>query len=427
MSVLKLLSKTLLFLCLWIAIPVSIKADVLTVGTAGDYSTITDALMAATDGDILLVEPGSHASFVVDNIGVSVIADSGGTIRTTKVTVRNIAAHQTVVLAGLSCTVSPFPPAAKTALTLENNAGSIRCEDCWFTGVGFPNGDPGARISLCNDVAFIRCTVKGGGGWANYPCGGHGGRGMESSSSMVTLYDCFLSGGAGGVEAMAAGCDGGDGGNALHAYSSFVFASGSEFKGGNGAYGTYGDFGVDPGDGGDGGDGIYLCYPSVAWLLDNITSGGDGGPGGVDYTGGPPGASGKDGEDVNAIPSMVHYMLETAHHLEITSPAREGETIQIVFTGEVGDHAVLLFSAYTEAHFIQGLRGVFLLPLSPFPLVLGLGPLNASGTLTVPVIIPELGLNIAGIRIHTQSYFWNSSGMNVMGTAQTIFLLDAGF
>ena len=60
----------LVFSGLCIAFPVFAAADVLTVGPSGDYLQITDALAAASDGDILLVEPGGYISFVIDNLGV---------------------------------------------------------------------------------------------------------------------------------------------------------------------------------------------------------------------------------------------------------------------------------------------------------------------------------------------------------------------
>ena len=49
------------------------------------------------------------------------------------------------------------------------------------------------------------------------------------------------------------------------------------------------------------------------------------------------------------------------------------------------------------------------------------------GSLLITATVPELGTGMEGIKIHTQSYFWNFSGKEILGTAQTLFLLDEGY
>jgi hypothetical protein len=112
--------------------------------------------------------------------------------------------------------------------------------------------------------------------------------------------------------------------------------------------------------------------------------------------------------------------------METTSPAREGESLQLDFYGENGDDVFILYSPEPGLTFIPGVWGPCLLPLAPFPLFKYMGKISA-GSVTVTVTVPELGTGIEGVRIHTQSCFRHPLGLVVLGPAETLILLDDRF
>ncbi len=48
----------------------SAHADVLRVGPAQQFAEVADAVSAATNGDLILVAPGTYASFDVDDLSL---------------------------------------------------------------------------------------------------------------------------------------------------------------------------------------------------------------------------------------------------------------------------------------------------------------------------------------------------------------------
>ena len=86
---------------------------------------------------------------------------------------------------------------------------------------------------------------------------------------------------------------------------------------------------------------------------------------------------------------------------------------------------MVIFVALEPAHkLFYGLKGTFLLSLSPFPLFTWVGQIGVGGTYTLALTVPELGVGIDDLKLHVQSYFWDTSGLEILGTAQSLFLLD---
>lgn len=112
------------------------------------------------------------------------------------VTVRNLQAHQNVVIRGID-----------TPMIFNDNAGAVRVEDCVLTGL---NGDcsqlhsnpgtPGANVTNCISIAFTRCVLEGGpagvGGIGPVVCHWDAGVGLRAVNSTVTVYDTSLDGSA---------------------------------------------------------------------------------------------------------------------------------------------------------------------------------------------------------------------------------------
>jgi hypothetical protein len=72
------------------------------------FSNLQDAVLAAREGDVLLVASGTYPGFTVNGKGLSIIARTGDSVRiTSKVTVRNLPATSDFWLVGVD--IQRFP------------------------------------------------------------------------------------------------------------------------------------------------------------------------------------------------------------------------------------------------------------------------------------------------------------------------------
>jgi hypothetical protein len=366
-----------------------------------------------------------------------VIADGPGTcVIFDGIDVRNLSADQTVVLTGFEIFSFFMFVYADHALSLEDNLGPVRIENCKLSGSDgenlysspdyHPDGWDGVHIENCQDVSLIHCSMTGGdgddiGNWGPEGPTGDGGQGIIVIDSKVVLYDCGATGGPGGDAFDVCPCDGGYGGNGCFIEDSFLFASGGSFKGGKGGFG--GDQNSAPGcDGGNGGHGIcILGNASEAMLLDNKYTGGKGGAGGYGYPyNGSPGSSGR---GVNVYAGNVDYLNGEARTFQMPSPVREYEQLIMTFKGETDDLVVIVLDSSTGSTFKPGLHGQFLLALiNPFRLVAGTIP--ASGTLELPVTIPGMGPGFSAAAFYIQPIFLANTGSFYLGSLRSLIVLD---
>lgn len=169
-----------------------------------------------------------------------------------------------MILIGLRVTGDPSGASASERLALEiaDNAGSIRLVDRSFRGQARVQNNCAAGMAVdlrtSPDVVFSRCEMAGGdgGGFAAFIAN-------EFQQSKVALYDCLLLGGnsQNGAFDGTGFCTPPDSGHAAAPQqSSFVFASGFLFEGGDGGWGSaQGGFGCACGiDGGSGGSGLRV-------------------------------------------------------------------------------------------------------------------------------------------------------------------------
>lgn len=401
-------------------LPFHAEAAVWTIGPTGYFGEIQQGVNAANDGDLLLVSPGQYDSVVIDDIAVSIIADPYGSVTVEGgITVRNLHASRTVVLAGLHVRCTSYD--VRDVLIIEHCAGSVRLERCQFIHAGeilFPQVLHGAFIEHGDDVAFSHCVVKAGDAthpWFDGPCG------MESTASTIAVYESTLHGGEGTDTGMSGGC-------AYRSENSKLFASGSGFFGGDGSKGFNASSLLPAGKGGDGGDGVLLTGIDARFYpLDCTCIGGKGGAGGDGCGSYPPGNPGFPGEPIAAPPGTVHPFDGSAFDFLTSSPVREAEIAWFEMEGEPGSQSGLFISADTGTMLLHGLKGQFLLSLAPMPIFLYLGQLELSGVLNVSVTIPELGPGVDFVKLHLQAYFWNSGDLEVLGPSQTLFLLDSSY
>src|SRR5262245_22483379 len=96
---------------------------------------IQTAVNAATSGDVLLVQAGNYAPFVITNKSLYVFAMPNATVKVLgTVEVENLGPAQRVILSGLTATGPVLPTTSAPGLLLENDAGHVRLQRCTFNG-----------------------------------------------------------------------------------------------------------------------------------------------------------------------------------------------------------------------------------------------------------------------------------------------------
>jgi hypothetical protein len=316
--------------------------------------------------------------------------------------VQSLSASQRVLLQGLTVNGDNLSPAIVTL----NDPGAVWIESCNVTGgtvTGGPGIGPGLvaiSVNSCPSVVIERTLMTGGnattGGTTNM-----GGPALHVAKSGVAVGD---SQGFGGLGAATSGAGGGFGGSGLRvlAGSLVAFASGSSFQGGAGAAPVPPQF-----PGGVGGAGINT-EAAVTTLQCTIV----GGPGFPDS---PP--------IVTVGAGSVASLPDVARHFSIDSPVREEQATTITAGGVPGESAWLLFSLTpTPVALLLPFKGALVLPASSTAVALGAIP--ASGTLAIPIVVPDLPAGVQSATVWCQSLFLGSPHA-VIGPASALVILDA--
>jgi len=166
-----------------------------------DFIQISDAIAAATDGDIIRVLPSpesDYAAFVIDGKGVSILAvDSEQRSGLATPTIQNLTQAQTVRIVGFPLDVLPG------TLLLENNAGTVHLTQLQMASLKIENSTGPTWIQ---DSSIVHDASLGAGLHA-----------LEVLfSKRVTIQDCRLQGGTAG--------------HSLMGVKSTIYAYGSSFE-----------------------------------------------------------------------------------------------------------------------------------------------------------------------------------------------------
>ena len=370
------------------------------VAGPGVFATdIQPAVDAAANGDLVLVKAGAYSGFSVDGKGVSVVADAGAAVACNGlVFVNHIAAGQRVLLQGLSVHGDNISPAI---ITLDS-PGPIWIESCTVQG-GTGNG-PGlvaVSVNSCPSVVIQRSTMTGGNGLVGGTGNNMGAPALHTANSAVAVGDSQCIGGNGAPPSTVVG---GPGGPGLRVLSGFVFATGTTFQGGTGAPPVPPLF-----PGGPGGPGINT--QAAVTTLQCTLVGGSGNPSGA--------------PTVLLGTGSAATLPGVAGHFSITSPVREGQATTITAGGVPGESELLLFSLSPSP--------VKLLVKDAGALVLAgggqfaLGTIPASGTLSTPIVAPDLPAAVQSLIVWCQPIFFDSPLTHaVIGPASELVILDAG-
>jgi hypothetical protein len=396
------------------------RADVIVVDAAGggDFTSVDDAVGAATDGDTLLIRPilpsGSYLGTVIVGKSLTLVGDPQGAAvrpRIEHVFIEDLTATQRVVLRGLD--IQPpnptFVAAAYPAVSVDQCDGAVWIEDCGLTGRAasglglincFPTtpGGDGLFVNSSNGaVTVVRCELTGGVGakgiqGTGLPGNGatDGGAAAGFSAADAALFECTLTGGKGGdgFECFAKG----NGGPGVRASGASILIAGCAVTGG-----ARGDQGV-------GGAGLAGEATSAFELLETSVTGGSGSPA------------------LDVPPHTLTGYPGAARSFAIDSPLRELQAGTMALQGVQGDFVGVFWSFGAGALPMPARKGWFLLSPAQLggPFFLGVVT-DPGGTWDIPIVAPPLLPALEAQTFFLQAWFHDPGGVTLgSGTALTL-------
>ncbi len=390
---------------------------------SGDFEQVKDAVVAAADGDVILVREGEYTFTTIDDKSLVIVAEETalpGPHKIYGVSVKNLAASRRVVVRGFQIDGFPFQFPQVGLLTTQN-AGPIAVEDCQFTT---EFGTHPVVANACTALFLTRCSLAGKDGFVtSLPVDFFPTPAIDATNSEIFLYDSVVEGGD-GLYAFASSifgpaAAGQDGAPAVDLDGGHLFASGSTLRGGNGGK-NGSDNGVCLGAG-DGAPGVRLTGNDPLFTrLDSLVGGGAGGaadgscPGGVAS---PP---------IDVQSGSVATLAEAARSFQLSALAREGESISIHLTGQPGEIAKILFTVTHTGVYAPGLQGGLLVGVPTSLVVLGAIPPSGEITLSAPLPPNLIKPPFLGISIIAQTLMFGQGGLGVLGSPSVATIVDSG-
>jgi len=408
------------------------SADVLVVDErgGGEFDTLSDALAAAADGDTLLLRPGTYIDFgqtiQISGRSLTVAGDGTGPVllNATQIT---LPAGKRVVLRGLTIEANTID-SSTTGLTV--SGGDVFVEECSIFGrdghSAFANAFGGRAVSATNARLVLQgCTIEGGRGSdseaAVFLGAQHGGAGIDLfTGCALAVYGCTVTGGQAGSfipSAFSPGA-GNVGGIGLRAdFGGSVLVAGSTLTGGNGGNGDQipGAFSESAYAGGDA---LNLFGGTVVTLLDSTLIPGTGGLDGA-------GQSGFAGDEIDTGSFATVVQQPGAYRANaFSAPTPEGDSLQLDLAGEPGDLFALFLGPAPAVPLPAVKLGFFHVGgplLGPFVL----GPLGPSGTLSVSIPAPSVGLSPDdALLLYQQAFVKPISGSTLLSSPTTLVIVD---
>lgn len=169
--------------------------DVLDVHPSlGPFTEIDDAVLAADDGDVIRVAPGSYGSVAIRGKALTVLGGPGVVVEGV-VRVQELAQGQDVSVHGLELRVVPLQEEERIIVGL--NQGSVRFEDIEVELVGtneYLYATAAARVVSSADVASVGCVLEPKTGYDTTFERLVGAPGLRCSESSIALHGCEVTG-----------------------------------------------------------------------------------------------------------------------------------------------------------------------------------------------------------------------------------------
>jgi hypothetical protein len=429
----------LLLLAALIAVPPA-AAKVIVIdpanGPGADFTSINEALVnnAAVNGDVFLLRSGTYQS-VTSVLTLSFVADAGADVQFINPGTGVFGGNALMVGAngggaalvrGLSLTT---PSGGGIPLgVIGSDAGNsfVFIEECNVPS----SGAAGATLGNAGRTAISRCTFHGvegseAPGPDGYPTDGK--PGAVVSAGRLAIFGSEFTGGR-GVDAglygpgpfpePLDGTPGSPGVMTLDGTSAVKLLSRTVLTGGKGGDGVFAGGCLLPGAGGAG---VLVVNGSAVKA--------------VDVTGAlSAGGAGVHGCSANAAPGKLldHFPSAEAPAVLPGTPAtvvtsrvvREGQTADITVQDASGHNVALLIGFAPEFTYREKFGGVQVVTPT---IVFTLGTVPPPGSVTLSVVVPELGPGVESLIAYFQPLSIDPQGHKVLGTPSAMLVLDQSF
>lgn len=341
-----------------------------------DFADVQAAVLAASEGDTVLVAPGNYAAFEVVGKGLTISADGEGvtvSVWFDRVLLQAVPAGSRVTVRGIDVERTQFATSQPLVEVLDCD-GVVWIEDARLTG-----GSPALRVDGGANVIVSRSVLAGFDlffGFFNE--GGVGADLLEAGN--VALVDSTITGGH-GINGLFPKIQSTAGGAAIRvADVDVVDVAGCVVSGGGGGSAT----GFAPGScfpGRDGGDALEVLASSDARVnvRGSTLVAGPGGAAGGGCDGGDPGLP------TNAPGGLVLTYASTTPALFADSPLREGESMQVDLVSNPTDLAFLFVSFSPRPFHVDHFPAVL---VDPFGVLVYVGQVPPSGTISASTTVP---------------------------------------
>lgn len=383
-------------------------------GPGSDFTTIFAAHAAASPGDVLLLRGGTYDEFLSITKGVTLLAD-GAPVGITSITVSNVPAGPPVRIRGV--TVLEGPGVSPGVASAFNCDAAVWFEDCVFLSAPVPFQSGGVRAFNCRAFVLVRCEIPPPDDSLVQI-----GPSLGVTDSDVWVFDSEIVGMSGFSSLFGAAA----GSAAVQVDGGTLVASGSIFRGGKGGNGQPAP---NCTTGSNGGAGLIVTGEASVLRVDATIVGGAGGL----ATGDPGCAPGVDGPDVVTNSGSVTGVPGLpARGTLAEAPVREGDLLTVSLTDlavEPGDYAWIMWSLDATSGQTGSLGSLFgSVGVLSAPTLIVLGPLPASPTFDLSVVVPELGPGFESVELFVQGLVLDVSASKIAPTAPSMLtLLDASF
>ncbi|QDU66154.1 hypothetical protein [Engelhardtia mirabilis] len=384
-------------------------------GAPGAFTDLQEAIFAAQDGDLILVEDGTYSSFTISAKGLTIVADTGAApVVVGRAEISGTAAGQDILIRGLELRTPLFEPGSSVTSTL----GTVEWVDCVIRNGNIGQGfaPEGLALTDCAQVVFAGCELRGS------PAGFPGaGSGLESFNAFVQAYDSLFQGAQGALGEL------GHGGHGARVTGGVLFASGCTFAPGDGGNGVTisTQFMTKCKDAGDGGSGILLepsaTIPVPAFLALDCTFGaGDFGKATLATC-----VDGVPGQEIELLAGVHLPLPGTARSSVASSPVRFGGQVQLDLTGEGGDLVLLAVALGPGSVPLAGELDPFVVdPITSVFTLLGALPASGEQTFSFPVAsVP----GAAGVNLWLQGLYLSTGLELFLGAPSATSLIPASF